>query len=193
MRDLLRHAGRACQAKSGQPGSRLHQQAVRVPVITALELDHVLAIGKRPRHADRGHGCFRPRTDKAKLFDRRHGGNHQLRQVGFGRGRRAKACAPFRCLLNRLHHQRVGVAQDHRPPGTEVVQVAIAIGVPQVRALGSHQERRISPDGAEGTHRRIYASGQVLLRAPLQFSGTTQFSVLMGFSIGDPAGRRWRC
>ena len=95
MSDLLRHTGRSCQAKGGQSRSRFHQQAVRMPVIAALELNHVLAIGKRPRHADGGHGCFCPRTHEAQFLDRGHGGNHQFRQVGFGGGRGAKACAPL--------------------------------------------------------------------------------------------------
>ena len=175
--DLLRYPGRTGQAEGGQARSSLDQQSVRVPVITALKLDHIFSTGKRPRHADGGHRRFGARADEAQFFDGGHGGDHQLRQVGFGGGRGSEACAPFRGPLNRLHHQRVGMAQDHGPPGTEVVQIAIAIGVPQVGSLGSHQEGRISPYRAKGAHRRIDASGQVALCAPLQLSGSTQFSV----------------
>src|ERR1700733_4479659 len=145
-------------------------------VITPFKLDHVPAIGKRSRHADGRHGGLRPGTDKAQFFHRGHGPNHQLCQVSLRGGRRTEACPPFRSLLNRLHYQRVGMAEDHRPPGAEVVQVAIAIGVPKVGSFGSLQERWISPDGAEGAYRRIYATGQILFRALLQFLGTVEFS-----------------
>ena len=133
------------QSKSGQSRSRLDQQPIRVPVIAALKLDHIFAAGKRPRHADGGHRRFRPRADKAHFLDRGHGGDHQLRQVGFGGCRGSKTGAPLRRPLNRLHHQRMGMAENHGPPGAEVVQVAIAVGVPQVRSLGSLQEGWISP------------------------------------------------
>ena len=82
-----------------------------------------------------------------------------------------------------------GMTQDHRPPGTEIIQVAIAIGVPQIRSLGSLQERRISTHRAKGAHRRIYASWQIALRAPLQFSGKTQFS---GHGIQYMAMLNWQ-
>jgi hypothetical protein len=48
---------------------------------------------------------------------------------------------------------REGVAEDHGAPGAEVVDVAVAVGVVEVGALGALDEGRRAADGAEGRGR----------------------------------------
>jgi hypothetical protein len=55
------------------------------------------------------------------------------------------------------------VAEDERPPGTDIVDVAIAVGVPDVRAQAANQERRVAADRAEGANGRVDAAGDKLL------------------------------
>ena len=59
----------------------------------------------------------------------------------------------------------MAVAEDHRPPGADVVDVALAVGVAEVRALGARDEARRAADGAEGAHRRVDAAGDDALGA----------------------------
>ena len=60
---------------------------------------------------------------------------------------------PCRGALHGLDHLRMRVAQHHRPPGADVVDVALAIRVPQVRAGGSLEERRRAAHRAKRAHR----------------------------------------
>ena len=53
----------------------------------------------------------------------------------------------------------MGVAQDHRPPGADVVDVAAAVDVDDARALGARDEERRSAHRLEGAHRRVDAAG----------------------------------
>ena len=50
------------------------------------------------------------------------------------------------------HHGR-RVAEDQRPPGADVVDVLVAVDVPDAAALAAGHERRLAADGAEGADR----------------------------------------
>ena len=63
------------------------------------------------------------------------------------------------------------VAEDQRPPGADVVDVAVAVGVPHVRAQAADQKRRRAADRTEGADRRIDSAGNELLSAGLQCAG----------------------
>ena len=65
----------------------------------------------------------------------------------------------------RLDDRRMRVPQGERPPREHVVNVAIAIHVPQIRALPPRDEARDAADGAKGAHGTIDAAGDQLLRA----------------------------
>jgi len=54
-----------------------------------------------------------------------------------------------RGALDGLDNGRKGVAEDHRTPGTEVVDIAIAIGIEEVGALGAINEWRRAAHRAE--------------------------------------------
>src|SRR5690606_1111386 len=71
---------------------------------------------------------------------------------------------------------------DHRPPGADVVDVAVAVDVEQVRPFRPLHEERLPAHRLERTHRRIDAAGQQRLRAGEQGPGTFGIHVLI-FSI----------
>jgi len=54
---------------------------------------------------------------------------------------------------HRVEHVRVAVAEDHRAPGADVVDIALVILVDDVGALGVLEEQRCAADAAEGAHR----------------------------------------
>src|SRR5204862_342169 len=86
-------------------------------------------------------------------------------QLDLALGGRAEREAVERGLLHRLQHGGVAVAEDHRAPGADVVDVALALGVDDGRALGAGDEARRAADGAEGAHRGVDAARYDLLGA----------------------------
>ena len=82
----------------------------------------------------------------------------------------------------------VGVAEDHGAPGTDVIDVALAIGVKEVGAAGALEEDRVAADAAEGAHRRVDAAGYVALGRGKEVVGSGHG----GGSPGQGAGRGQR-
>ena len=62
-------------------------------------------------------------------------GDDALGEIGLGGRGGAEAGRVARGALDGFDHRRKGVAQDHRPPGAEVVDVAVAVGVGELGAL----------------------------------------------------------
>ena len=166
--DLFGNAGRAGNAEGRNAGAGFDQQPVGVAVIAALEFDDDLAAGRGARHANGRHGGLGAGADKAHSFDGRIAGADALGEIGLGGGGRAKAGRVARRALDRLDDGRKRVAQNHRAPGAEVVDVSIAVGVVEICALGALDEGRRSADGAKGAHRRVDAAGKEALGALLQ-------------------------
>jgi len=69
----------------------------------------------------------------------------------------------FGMMSNRLGNRGddigVRVTADHRPPGTNIVDVTLAIDIDQVCALGSIDERGRAADAVECAYRGIDAAG----------------------------------
>jgi hypothetical protein len=55
------------------------------------------------------------------------------------------------------------VAEDHRAPGADVVDVALVVLVDDVGAFGVLEEQRRAADALERADRRVDAAGDVLL------------------------------
>src|SRR5207253_10729666 len=77
-----------------------------------------------------------------------------------------------RRLLDGFDDRREGVAEDHGTPGAEEVEVAVAVGVEEICALGVGHERRIAAYCAKGPHGRVDASGEESFGTKLQLAGT---------------------
>ena len=158
---LFRHAGRGRHAERERARAGLDQQRVGVAVIAALELDDLVAAGEAARQADRAHGRFGARADHAHQLDRRHQLADPARELGLDLRRRAERQAERGALLHGAHHRLVRVAEDHRAPRADVVDVAAAVVAEHVRAAGALDEHRLAADGAERAHRGIHAAGNV--------------------------------
>src|SRR5688500_16141774 len=57
------------------------------------------------------------------------------------------------------------MACDHRPTGTDVVDIASAVRIVQIGAIGAIDEYRLAAHAAKSAHRRIDAGGNAKLRA----------------------------
>ena len=164
---VLRRAGRDARrighAERRRRAAGRHQQAIDVPVVVAGELDDHVAAGEAAGQADRAHRGFGAGVDQPHLLDARHGLDDQLGQLALGLGRRAEARAAASGRFDRGDDGRMRVAEDQRPPGADVVDVAVAVDVPQIRALAALDDDRLAADAAERPRRAVHAARHELL------------------------------
>ena len=146
--------------REGRPArSGLHQQAVGVAVVAAVELDQERTARRAAGHANRAHRGLRPRADQTDELDGRIGRGDRLRHLDLERRRRPVARATARGLTDRLDHRRRRVSQDERSPRAEEVQVRAPVHVPDPRPLAPRDEERFATDAPEGAHRAIHTPG----------------------------------
>ena len=63
------------------------------------------------------------------------------------------------------------MTENQRTPRADVVDVTVAVGIPNVRAFASNQERRLAADRPKCPDRRIDSAGNKLLGSLLQTTG----------------------
>ena len=83
-------------------------------------------------------------------------------QLDFALGGGTKRKAVEGRLLHRFEYRRVAMAQDHRAPRADVVDVFLAVGVPKIGTLGALYKTGGATHGAKGAHGRIHATGDHL-------------------------------
>jgi hypothetical protein len=176
-----RHARAAGDAQGGDAGAGRHQQHVGVAVVAAVELDDDIAPGVAPGQPDRTHGGLGAGVDHAHHLDRRHRADHHFGQRDLEVRGRAEARAALEHAADGRDHGRVAVPEDHGPPGADVVDVAVAVGVDDDRALGSLDEQRIGAHGFAGPHRAVDPPGDGLDGAAVKAAGC-----LESFHGGSP-------
>ena len=153
------NAGRTRHAEGQGAGAGLDQQRIAVTVIATLELDDLVAAGMAAREADRRHRCLGAGVGHANLI---HGGKDvadAFRHLDFGFGRCTEAQTLGGRLLYGLDDLGIGVAADHRPPGTDIIDIGLAVDIVEKSALGAFDERGRAAHAIEGTHRRVDAAG----------------------------------
>jgi len=156
--EIRRYPARRRIAEGQQARAGLDQKTVGMAVIAAFELDDSVTPGKAACEADRAHRRLGAGTDQPQHLDRRQQLADQLGHFDLTLGRCAERKATQRSLANRLHDGGVRVAGDCRPPRSDIVDVAHAVGVPHPRTLCPLDESRRSAHGAEGTNRRVDAA-----------------------------------
>ena len=140
-------------------------------VIATVELEDLVAPGEGSRQTQRAHGGFCARADEAHQVDAREGLLDNTRQVELGFGGGAVAGAAGRGLLDGGDHAGMRVTGDQRPPGCQVIDVAVVVDVPDGGAFGTRDEAWCAADGAEGSHGRVDAAREQALRLGKQRSG----------------------
>ena len=163
-------AGRDRQRREPRAGAR--QQCVGVPVVAAGELDDAVAAGEGTGEPDRAHRSLGPGRDQAHPL---HGGNRLddlLGQEHLPLGRSPERGAVPRRVDNRLDRLRVGVAEDQGPPREHPVEIAVAVLVLEVRALGAtDEEGLVQADRLHRAHRGVDAAGDRPEGAAVEIGG----------------------
>ncbi len=170
LNEFFRNAGGSRNAERRNARSGLHQQCVGMTVIAAFELDDVFAFCISARQADCGHGRFRARADEANFLHVREGGQHQFCKISFRRSRCSEAGSVARCADDGVEDIRLGMAENKRSPGSDVVDVFVFVRVPDVRTFAAHDEWRVATHGSKRAHRRIHAARDHAFGALLQAS-----------------------
>ena len=181
-RGAFGHARRIGHAERGGGTAGGHQQAIDVAVIVAGELHDHRPAGVSAGQPDGAHRGLGAGVDQPDFLDRRHGLDHQLGQFVFGQGRRAETRAAMQGRLDGLDDRRMGVAEDHRAPGADVVDVAVAVDVEQVGPFGPVEEDRLAADAAERPGRAVHPAGHELF-GPLE--GQMALFVQHGAPVGQ--------
>src|ERR1700733_4000381 len=148
-----------------------------MPVVAAFEFHDIFALGISAGQTDGRHSGFRTRVHEADFLHLRKRGDDEFRQIGFRRSGRAEGGSVPCRGRNRLDYFWSSMPENKRPPGTDVVDVLVAVGVEEMRSLTADDERRVAFDGAKSTRGRIYSSGNELLGTLLQLPGLLEFTV----------------
>ena len=61
------------------------------------------------------------------------------------------------------------MTENGRAPAADVIDVFVAIDIPDVRALGAFDKKRFAADAAKRAHRRIHAAGNALCARRKEF------------------------
>ena len=153
LREICRYARGVRLAERQRAGTGLHQQAVRMAVVTAFKLDDFIATGKTARQADGAHGRFGTGVHHTHHVHGRHQFGHQLRHFHFHFGWRTEAQAALGGFNYRVTNGRMVVPQHHRPPGTHIIDIGFAIDIIQIRAVSTFDKQRRTAHAGEGAHR----------------------------------------
>jgi hypothetical protein len=145
------NASRTRIAESQHPRAGLHQQAVRMAVIAAFELDQQIAPGEAARQADRAHRRFGPGAHQADHFERGQQGAQELGHLDLALGRRAEGEPVRGGLLDGGDHLRLGMAQDQRSPRTDVIEIGPAIGIGDAGTRPGGEKARRPADRPKGS------------------------------------------
>src|SRR5215831_11046752 len=121
-------------------------------VVTAIEFDNLVAFGESARETNGGHGRFGARIAHAYFLDARHERTNQLRHRDFEWIGNPKTRAVLGGVLDRLDDFRMRMAEDRRAPGSDVVNIIIAINVPNVRSFGFVDEKWLPSDSSKGAN-----------------------------------------
>ena len=143
-------------------GPGVDQHAVAVAVVAALKLDELVPARGPTGQTQGGHDGLGAGVHHAHHLQPGHHLYHQLGDLHLTGGGGAEAQAVHHGLFHRLPDDGMVVAQNHGAPGTHVVNVAAALHVIDVAALGPLNEPGGEPHGAVGTHGAVDAAGEHL-------------------------------
>ncbi len=121
-------------------------------MITPLKLEQQLPTGRCPREAHRRHGRLGPAVHEAKHLDSRHARPHELAEFHLGLTWGPVGPARQGGALDGLPHGGMRVAEDERPPRSDVVQVTPAVDVGESGPIRAGDEERCAADRTKGPH-----------------------------------------
>ncbi len=126
--DRSRHAGGRRDPERGEPGPRLGEERIGMPVVAAGELQDLRAAGEGACEPKRRHRRLGARRDEPNLLDRGHGVGDLGGELHLALGRRTEARPGESGLANRLDRLGIGVPEDERAPRLHPVEQPAPIG-----------------------------------------------------------------
>ena len=152
-RRARRDTGRVRQREGRDTRSGVREEGVDVAVVAAGELHDDAATRDAARQPERRHRGLGAAADESHLLDRLHARDDLLGEGDLVLARRAEAEPLGGGVGDCREDVRVGVAEDHRAPAADEVDVAVAVDVGEPRALRRGDEAGRAADAAEGPHR----------------------------------------
>ena len=134
------------------------QQRVHVTVVAAGELDHLGPPGEPAGEPDRGHRRLGAAGHQPHLLDRLDPRDDLLGQRDLALTGRTEGRAAGDRVLDGRDDLGMGVAEDHRPPGADEVDVLATVGIGEVRTGTGHHEPGRTAHGAERAYGRVHAA-----------------------------------
>jgi hypothetical protein len=184
--------------KVKQAGAGLDQQAVGMAVVAALELDQHVAAGVAAGQADGAHRRLGAGRNQAHHVHRRHQFAQQVGDLDFLLGRRAEGEAIDDGGLDGGDHLRVGVAEDHRAPGADVVGVPLAVGVLHFGPTPFWKKQGVPPTERKARTGELTPPGcgagrvRTVAGCVRSWRGSLEKSLILGGAGGDVRRRKGR-
>ena len=131
-----------------EPGAGEH--AVEPAVVVALELDDEVATGHDPCQAKRRGDGFGPGRGKDHLLRARDRRDEELRELGLEAVLGPEREVPGQLGCDRVAHDDRRVAEDERSVAEGVVDIPIAVDIPQVGPLAALEIEGVGPGSRPG-------------------------------------------
>src|SRR5690606_27390336 len=129
------------------------------------EFDKFVFAGITSREPDSAHASLGAAVDHPDQVDARIHLANAFGHFDFQQGGGSEGTGPFRTAFDRINNLFPCVSENHRPPGSDKVDIPVAIFVEKVAPLGFLDKARCSADTLEGTNRGVDAAGNALLRS----------------------------
>ncbi len=165
----LGHAGRVGDAERGGAGTGGDQESIAMAVVAAFEFEDQRPSGRSAGEANRRHRRLRAGVDHSHPLEPGHSRAQVLGHLHLERGRRAVGKPLADRLLDRREYGGVSVTCNHRSPGTDVVEIALALDIPEIGPEGTGGEERLAAHRAEGADGGVDTAGDEALGAREQF------------------------
>ena len=158
LREVLRYAWGVRETKGQDPTAGFDQKRVRVAVIATGEFHDHIPPCKTSGQSNGRHGGLCAGVDHTHPFHAGDSADDAFSELNFY----LSWCAEAQCLLRLFGNGFDGgpevMAQNHRAPRADVVNVAVAVDIAEISTLGAGKEDRITADAFKGSHRRIDAT-----------------------------------
>ena len=128
-------------------------------VVVAGKFDNQVPARKSAGETDGTHGGFGARIDETDFVDAGNGFDDSFRQLILRRCGCSEAGSPLQAFFDSRFHRGMGMAEDHRSPRSDVIDVAVAVHIPETRSPRALDEGRFPSHGAERSGGAIDATG----------------------------------
>ena len=133
-------------------------------VVATFEFNDFVATGKTTGQADSAHRRFGAGVHHAHHIHGRDQFGHQLRHFHFHFGRCAKAQTTFGGFNHGIADRRMVMAQHHRPPGTDIIDIGFAINIVQISAVRFFDKQWSAAHAGKGANRGVHTARDQLAR-----------------------------